>query len=64
MADEKAALEAVEAGDAERLRQVLNDDPALAGARGEDGRIAAERGHDELAERLAEAAVTHDEQQQ
>lgn len=37
MADEKAAIEAVEAGDAERLRQVLSDDPALAGLRGEDG---------------------------
>ena len=37
MAHEAAALEAVEAGDAERLRQVLSDDPALAGARAGDG---------------------------
>jgi ankyrin repeat protein len=37
MAARPTALEAVEAGDAEGLRGVLRDDPALAGARGDDG---------------------------
>ena len=43
MVDRREAFEAVNAGDADRLRELLEQDPALATARGDDAAAAGDR---------------------
>jgi ankyrin repeat protein len=56
--DRDAAFDAIAAGDAERLRALLDDDPALAGARGEDGVSLILRARYAMRDDLVEAVLS------